>query len=79
MTLICEAVYETGIFRPVAPVAPSLAEGQHVRLVVETNAPEDILRLAAMVYDGLSEEEVEDIEQIALDRSIFFATPTCLA
>jgi predicted DNA-binding antitoxin AbrB/MazE fold protein len=75
MTQICEAVYENGIFRPVAPVAPNLTEGQHVRLVVETDMPDDILRLAAEVYDGLSEQEVNDIEQIALDRSAFFTTP----
>ena len=75
MTQICEAVYENGIFRPVAPVAPELTEGQHVRLVVETDTPEDILRLAAEVYAGLSEQEVDRIEQVALDRSAFFTKP----
>jgi predicted DNA-binding antitoxin AbrB/MazE fold protein len=75
MTQICEAVYENGIFRPVAPVAPNLTEGQHVRLVVETDTPEEILRLAAQVYDGISEQEVNEIEQIAFDRSTFFIKP----
>lgn len=75
MTQICEAVYENGTFRPVAPAAPDLAEGQHVRLVEETDTPEDILRLAAQVYAGLSEQEVNSIELVALDRSAFFAKP----
>ena len=73
MTQTCEAVYENGIFRPVTPAAPRLAEGQRVRLVVETDTPEDILRLAARVYDGLSEQEVNQIEQVAFDRSAFFS------
>lgn len=76
MTQICEAVYENGVFRPVAPVAPHLAEGQYVRLVVETDTPEDILGLAAEVYEGLSEQDMNDVEQIALDRSSFFTKPT---
>jgi predicted DNA-binding antitoxin AbrB/MazE fold protein len=76
MTQICEAVYENGIFRPVVPVAPSLVEGQHVRPVVETETPEDILRLAAQVYAGLSEQEVNGIEQVALDRCTFFTMST---
>jgi predicted DNA-binding antitoxin AbrB/MazE fold protein len=76
MTQICEAVYENGTFRLVSPLAPGLAEGQHVRLVVETETPEDILALAAQVYDGLSEQEVNDVEQIAYDRSSFFTRST---
>jgi len=72
MTQVCEAVYENGVFRPVADATPNLAEGQHVRLVVETNTPEDILNLAARVYEGLSENEISDIEKITLNRSSFF-------
>jgi predicted DNA-binding antitoxin AbrB/MazE fold protein len=75
MTQICDAIYENGIFRPVAPTAPDLVEGQHVRLVVETDTPDDILRLAAEVYDGLSEQDVNSIEHVALDRSAFFTKP----
>jgi len=70
-----EAIYENGVFRPVAPAAPPLVEGQHVRIVVEPDGPDAILGLAAQVYDGLSEQEVVDIERIALDRSRFFSEP----
>jgi len=33
--------------------------------------PDDILGLAAQVYAGLSDQEVADVEKVALDRSSF--------
>ncbi len=72
MTQIVDAVYENGLFRPLTPPASVLAEGQTVRLVVETDTTGDILALAAQVYAGLSEEQVDEVERIALDRSAFF-------
>ena len=33
--------------------------------------PDEILGMAAQVYAGLSEQEVSDVEKIALDRSNF--------
>ncbi len=72
MTQICEAVYENGSFRLLAPVEPQLVEGQHVRLALEEVTPKDILEMAMRVYDGLTEEQVEAIEMIAFDRSNFF-------
>jgi hypothetical protein len=40
---------------------------------VETErTPNDILALAEQVYDGLSEEEIDDVERISLDRRMFF-------
>jgi len=65
-----EAVYENGVFRPLEKI--EIAEGQQVRLIVET-LPEDLLELAAQVYEGLSDKE---IEQIALDRRPFFGERT---
>jgi predicted DNA-binding antitoxin AbrB/MazE fold protein len=76
MTQIIDAVYEHGIFRPVTSPAPPLTEGQQVRIIVEVDTLEDILGLAAKVYEGLSEQEVNDVEQIALDRSAFFTRPS---
>ena len=73
MTQICDAVYENGQFRPLAPLGSSLVDGQQVRLVVETEAtPADILSLAAQVYAGLAPQDIDNIENIALDRSVFF-------
>jgi len=70
-----DAVYEKGAFRPLASEGLRLAEGQRVRLFVEASIEEDgdILGLAAKVYEGLSDQEIDEIEKIALDRSHFFS------
>jgi len=70
---ILEAVYENGAFRPVTSPALGLAEGQHVRIVVEANSPNEILDLATQVYAGLTESDVTEVEKIALDRASFFS------
>lgn len=68
-----EAVYEHGGFRPITPMDINLAEGQKVRLVVEPiEKPDEILALAAQVYDDLSDEEIDFIEQHAQRRKDFF-------
>jgi hypothetical protein len=73
MTQTLEAIFENGGFRLLEPPAIPLAEGQHVRLTVETwVTPDDVLALAERVYAGLSDEEINDIERIALDRRTFF-------
>ena len=67
-----EAVYEDGVFKPLSH--PKLNEGQQVRLIAEETSgvrPEHILDLAAQVYQGLSQEEIAEIEKIALDRRNF--------
>ena len=72
-----EAIYENGVFRPLK--LPKITEGQQVRLIVEETSrmrTEDILNLAAQVYQGLSEEEIAEIEKIALDRRNFFGDRT---
>ena len=68
-----EAVYERGGFRLVAPVNLKLAEGQKVRLVVEPmEKPEDILALAAQVYEELTDEQIDSIEEHSRRRGDFF-------
>jgi len=72
MTTI-EAVYEQGVFKPLMP--PSLMDGQYVKIAVELyekKTADDILGLAAQVYEGLSDQDVNDIEAISLNRSGFF-------
>lgn len=74
MQHILDAVYENGVFRPLKP--PEIPEGQQVRLVIESSAtpkPDEMLKLAAQVYQGLSDQEIDEIEQIALDRRDFFS------
>ena len=72
-TQTVDAIFEHGTFRLVQPLAVSLQDGQRVRLVIETNeSPETILALAANVYAGLSPQEINEVEQIALQRRDFF-------
>ena len=69
-----EAIFENGGFRLIDPANLHLYEGQKVRLIIEPPAQlaTSLLDLAAQVYEGLSDNQIEEIEQIALDRSDFF-------
>ncbi len=71
-----EAIYQNGMFKPIKPLSEEFSEGEKVRLVVESevenNEVNPIMKLAENFYEGLSEEDVEEIEKIALDRSNFF-------
>lgn len=65
-----DAVYHDGVFEPLT--APALPEGARVHLRVESAIQgEDSLSLAGQVYDGLTAEQIAEIEEIALDRSRF--------
>lgn len=71
------AIYENGVFRPLK--SPKISEGQQVRLIVEATSdptPEELLELAAQVYQGLSAEQIDEIEQIALNRRVLFGEKT---
>ena len=72
MTQTIEAIYQNGMFKPLSPVSEEFSEGKKVRLVVETEEENPIMRLADNFYEGLSEEDIDEIETIALDRSNFF-------
>ncbi len=68
------AVFHNGAFQPEEPVV-AFVEGQQVRLTVESTEPapsENLLALCVEVYSGLSGDEVDEVEQIATDRSTFF-------
>ncbi len=74
MVEIVQAVYKDGTFRPLAET--HIPDGMTVRLVIESNedAPQlNPLSLAMGVYDGLSETDIHEVEQCALDRSAFFS------
>lgn len=73
MTRILEAVYEDGVLRPLED--PGLEEHQRVLLEIRIE-PQDLPSsspLAAWhrVYEGLSEDDIAEVEAIALDRSRF--------
>ena len=63
-----EAVFENGVLRPLANL--QLREGESVKLIVENDStltPEEMLQLAAQVYEGLSEQDIDEIEKIACE------------
>jgi predicted DNA-binding antitoxin AbrB/MazE fold protein len=67
-----DAVFQDGVFKPVSP--PGLPEGERVRLTVERVAqakPEDILKLASRVYEGLSQGDIDEVEDMARHRALF--------
>ena len=67
-----DAIYENGTFRPIERNAVAIADGQRVRITVDDECEPQALRLAMSVYDGLSGNDIDDIERIALDRGSFF-------
>ncbi|MGH9802583.1 MAG: antitoxin family protein [Blastocatellia bacterium] len=70
-----EAVFENGIFRVIEPSVLHIPEGQKVKLMVEETVQpgrQDSLELLTTMYDGLSEQEIDEIERIILDRRDFF-------
>jgi predicted DNA-binding antitoxin AbrB/MazE fold protein len=73
MVKVLEVVYEDGVLKPLTD--PGLAD--HQRVLIEIQLPDETAAesgLAAWqsVYDGLSDDEVADVEAIVLDRSHFF-------
>ncbi len=66
-----EAIYEEGVLKPLSPL--NISEHKRVTLIIKDKPeePSDILSLASLVYNGLSPEDIEEIEKLALDRSRF--------
>ena len=72
MTRTLEAVYEGGVLKPLED--PGLEEHQRVFLEIRTEPQEAIastLEAWQQVYEGLSEQEIAEVEAIALDRGHF--------
>ncbi|MEW6752572.1 MAG: antitoxin family protein [Candidatus Latescibacterota bacterium] len=68
-----EAIFENGVFRPISP--PALPEGQPVRLEVEElpcPSADELLDLAAQVYSGLSQADIQAVEGAMRRRADFF-------
>jgi predicted DNA-binding antitoxin AbrB/MazE fold protein len=72
MVRVLEAVYEDGVLKPLAD--PGLADRQRVVLEIQLPAEQDAassLREWQRVYEGLSEQDISEVEAVALDRSRF--------
>lgn len=77
MKTTIDAIFENGVFRPLR--APGIPQGKQVRLEVDIpdeESPDEVLALATAVLDGLSEEDIGEIESLALDRRDFFGNGT---
>ena len=60
-----DAIYENGAFRPLHREVLSITEGQQVRITVDEGGDPEALRLAMSVFDGLSDDDIKEIEGIA--------------
>lgn len=72
MKATVDAVFQDGVFKPERK--PDISEGERVRITVETVGqakPDDILHLAACVYEGLSTKEIDEIEEMSRRRALF--------
>lgn len=72
MDRVLEAIYESGVFKPLAPL--DLPEHQRVVVTIHlppTESPDTGLEAWQQVYASLSEQDIVDIESIALDRGHF--------
>lgn len=72
---VFEAVYEDGVLKPLKD--PGLPEHHRFSVQVQELAVTDaVSELDAWheVYEGLSEEDIADVEAMALDRSRFSRT-----
>ncbi len=70
MTRLLTAVYENGVFRPLED--PGLDEHQKVTVEIlaePETSPDDVLGAWQRVYEGLSDEQIREIEEIVLNRS----------
>lgn len=69
-----EAIYQNGIFKPLNPVSDEIEEGEMVEIIIKDRSfsPDEMLKLAGQIYKGLSDNDIEEIERIALDRSNLF-------
>ena len=67
-----EAVYRNGVLTPLEPIY--LADEQHVTIVIRSLANGGAVRQLAewqQVYVGLTDDDIQDVEEIALDRTSF--------
>ncbi|HNP80208.1 MAG TPA: antitoxin family protein [Nitrospira sp.] len=71
-----KARYHDGVLQPLEPLA--LTDDAEVQVTVDTEMAvnaEEILRRAALVYQGLTADDIAQVETIALNRQQFFREP----
>jgi predicted DNA-binding antitoxin AbrB/MazE fold protein len=74
MDCIFEAIYENGVLKPLESI--KLLDHQRVTIMIQlpmVENPDQELESWHQVYSELSDQEIKEIESIALDRSHFMA------
>jgi predicted DNA-binding antitoxin AbrB/MazE fold protein len=77
MNRILEAIYENGVLKPLKSL--KLSEHQKVTITIQlppVENPDQELESWHQVFAGLSDNDIQEIESIALDRSHFMAQET---
>lgn len=72
MDQVIEAIYQNGVLMPLE--SPKLADNQRVTIVIRElpdEDPDQALQAWHEVYAGLTEEEIDEMQRIVLDRSHF--------
>ena len=72
MDRVVDAIYEQGTLKPLE--ALDLPEHQRVRITIHAvppESPDEMLNAWSQVYEGLTDEEIREIEALALDRRHF--------
>jgi len=72
MDCIFEAIYENGVLKPLESI--KLLDHQRVTIMIQlpmVENPDQELESWHQVYSELSDQEIKEIESIALDRSHF--------
>jgi len=76
-TQTLDAVFDNGVFQPLAALTIPIPKGKRVRLTVEpVESWAEALVLATQVYEGLSADQIDEIEHIAVQRRDFFTDRT---
>jgi len=76
-TMVVNATYDHGVFRPDLPQTLGLRNGQKVQMIVQPADQIDaMLDLAAEVYAGLDEDEIAAIEHLILRNEDFYRSTT---
>ena len=65
MTQTIEAIYQNGMFKPLKPISKEISEGETVEIIIKDKrlSPDEMLELAGKIYEGLSNEDIEEVEK----------------
>jgi predicted DNA-binding antitoxin AbrB/MazE fold protein len=78
MARVVESIYENGTLKPLETLDPP--EHQRVRITIHepiVESPDEMLEAWHQVSEGCANEDIAQIEAIALDRSRFMSERPC--